>query len=55
MPQMITPSKTRYATSVNEHWPNQKLSFLDVVDRGDNKFNTSVNRKPTFFGHDLSF
>ena len=41
-------------TMENEH--NRKLPFLDVlVDRGDNKFNTSVYRKPTFSGQGLSF
>ena len=38
----------------NEH--NGKLPVLDVlVDRVNNKFNTSVYRKPTFSGQGLSF
>ena len=41
-------------TMENEH--NRKMSFLDVlVDRRNNKFNTSVYRKPTFSGQGLSF
>ena len=41
-------------TMENEH--NQKLSFLDVlVDRVNNKFDTSVYRQPTCSGQDLSF
>ena len=39
-----------------ENEPNRKLPILDVlVDRGKNKFNTSVYRKPTFSGQGLSF
>ena len=39
-------------TMENEH--NRKLPFLDVlVDRDNNKFNTSVYRKPTFSGQGL--
>ena len=35
---------------------NQKLPFLDVlITRSNNKFHTSVYRKPTFSGHGLSF
>ena len=41
-------------TMENEH--NQKLSFLDVlVDRVNNKFDTSVYRQPTCSGQGLSF
>ena len=35
---------------------NQKLPFLDVlITRSNNKFHTSVYRKPTFSGQGLSF
>ena len=35
---------------------NQKLTFLDVlITRSNNKFHTSVYRKPTFSGQGLSF
>ena len=41
-------------TIEKEH--NRKLPFFEVLfDCGNNKFNTSVYRKPTFSGHDLSF